>query len=297
MAAEALHVELLHRCPLRCLPCDHRLLGVAELSPALLRAALKEPELRALRLVSFSGGEPLLHPGLAAMLRATGRALPAARLVLLSGLWDAKALGALLRSLPAPLLRRLHIGSSLDGTPAVHDRMRGIPGAFARLERSLALLAAEFPQVSAGLTFTACSVNARHFHGAWLAARRLGVPLGLQFLVPNANTAGLQLDARAAKLLAAGIKAALGDAAGGVLPDAETANLRAALAHLEGKAAAAACGAGSAFFMLSPEGLFYLCPFHKELTARPGEQAGLAARLTGPARKACAGCFLRCAMI
>lgn len=296
MAAEALHVELLHACPLSCAACDHRLLGGARLKPAQLRAVLAEQSWRTLRLVSFSGGEPLLHRGLAAMLRETAAALPAARLVLLSSLYSAEKLRALLRALPTALLPRLHIGSSLDGPPALHDRLRGSPGAFSRLEASLSLLASEFPGVSAGLTFTACSRNAAHFGGAWRAARRLGVPLGVQFLVPNANTPGLELDGRGAARLAAGLRAAMSEK-GAACGATEAANLRGALAFLEGKPGPAACGAGSAFFMFSPEGLFYLCPFHKGITARPGRQQTLRARLAGPARAACAGCFLRCAMI
>ncbi|MEI7530073.1 MAG: hypothetical protein WCK76_14140, partial [Elusimicrobiota bacterium] len=132
------------------------------------------------------------------------------------------------------------------------------------------------------------------FREAWLEARQLGAPLALQFLVPNANTAGLGLKAADRKALGAGIKAVLAEE--GRAAAAGTAGLGAALNFLEGGARPAACGAGLTFFMLSPEGRFYLCPFHKELTAPPAGAGGLRARLKGPGLRVCRGCFLRCAL-
>jgi len=251
------------------------------------------PEFAGVKLVSFSGGEPLLHPGLARIVTQGAAAFPRAALAVLTGLFDTAALKSFMRALPRPLTGRLHLGSSLDGPPAVHDRMRGRPGAFAALEKSQAWLKNNFPGLSSGFTFTATAVNAAYFYETWLTARRLGAPLGLQFLAPNANTAELELKTADSKALAAGIKAVLaaqGRSAAG------TENLRAALAFLRGKPGAPACGAGRTFYMLSPEGRFYLCPFHKELTAPLAGLSKLRGRLKGPARKACGRCFLRCAL-
>ncbi|MCX5791039.1 MAG: hypothetical protein NTY45_02310, partial [Elusimicrobia bacterium] len=265
----------------------------ARLRAARLRPVFAAPEFAELRLVSFSGGEPLLHPELPAIVKRAAAAFPRAALVVLTGLSGAARLKKFMQALPAPLAGRLHLGSSLDGPPRVHDRMRGRPGAFAALKASHAWLKKNFPGLSTGFTFTATSVNAAHFYGAWLTARRLGAPLALQFLAPNANTPGLELRPADKKALAAGITAAL--AARGRLP-AAAASLETALAFLRGSAGAAACGAGRTFFMLSPEGSFYLCPFHKELTSPLAGLPGLRARLKGPARGACGRCFLRCAL-
>jgi len=286
MAAEALHLELLHSCPSACLACDHRHAGPARLTAAALAPIFSSPRFKDLRLISFSGGEPTLHPELAAIMQSAGRAFPAAALVLLSSLYDEKKTLALLRSLPAGLLARLHLGSSLDGPAPVHDKLRGLPGAFAALEKTHAAVKKEFPRLSTGLTFTATRLNAAAFYETWLAAGKLGAPLGLQFLVPNQNTAGLELRAADRKALAAGLEA--------VLAKAPSANLAAALEFLAGKPAHGPCGAGKTFYMLSPEGLFYLCPFRKDLTAPPGAEQTLRRRLP-PSYPSCAACFLRCA--
>lgn len=286
MPAEALHLELLHACPSACLACDHRLAGAASLRAAALGPVFADPRFRGLKLVSFSGGEPLLHPELAAIVRKTGKACPSAALVLLTSLYDGHKALSLLRSLSPALRARLHLGSSLDGPALLHDRLRGLPGAFAALHRGLAAIKKEFPGLSTGLTFTATGLNAASFYEAWQAAEQLGAPLGLQFLVPNPNTAGLELRAEDKKSLAAGLRAAL--------KKKPSENLSAALQFLAGKAPALRCGAGETFYFLAPEGRFYLCPFHKDLAAPLADLASLRARLPAGAAS-CAGCFLRCA--
>lgn len=288
MTPEALHVELLHACPLNCRACDHRLAGRARLKPEDLRRVFSLPELKELRLVSFSGGEPLLYPGLAEALKKAAAAFPAARLVLLSSLYDPAGALRLLRSLPPALLARLHVGSSLDGTPGIHDAMRGRPGAFAALKASLTALRGEFPSLSAGLTFTATRLNAAAFYGAWEEARAMGVPLAPQFLVPNANTAGLELDERARRRMASGLRRAMRRR-----PE-NAAWLRHALDFLSG-GPTGPCGAGLTFLMLSPEAEFYLCPFHKEIRAPLDRPSALRPGGPGYRSRHCSSCFLRCA--
>ncbi|MGD9641534.1 MAG: radical SAM protein [Elusimicrobiales bacterium] len=291
MSVKSLHIELLHACPNACAACDHRLRGDARLPRAALAAVMRDPAFSGLRLASFSGGEPLLYPGLAKVLTDAAAAWPGAALVLLTSLYlPAKAL-ALLRRLPPGVLRRLHIGSSLDGPEPVHDALRGRPGAYAALRRALADIKREFPGVSAGLTFTATSRNASVFYETWSEARALGVPLGVQFLVPNANTAGLELDAAARRALGEGLRRALGET-----PDAEpaAADLRQALSFLGG-GPTTPCGAGVTFLMLAPEGEFYLCPFHKDIKAPLGAPGDLRPPAAGYRGRFCAECFLRCA--
>lgn len=290
MSVNSLHIELLHACPSACAACDHRLRGAARLPRAALAAVMRDPAFSGLRLASFSGGEPLLYPGLAGVLTRAAAAWPGAALVLLTSLYlPAKAL-ALLRRLPPPVLRRLHVGSSLDGPGPVHDALRGRPGAYAALRRALTDLR-EFPGVSAGLTFTATSRNAAVFYEAWSEARAMGVPLGVQFLVPNANTAGLELDAAARRALAAGLRRALEETAAA---SPAAADLRQALGFLGG-GPTTPCGAGVNFLMLAPEGEFYLCPFHKDIKAPLGAPGALRPPAAGYRGRFCAECFLRCA--
>lgn len=291
MGPEALHIELLHGCPNRCLACDHRDLGAARLKPAVLNALFARPELKGLKLVSFSGGEPLLYPGLGAALKGAAKAFSGAALVLLTSLYDSSKVLALLRGLPAAVRGRLHIGSSLDGPAAVHDEMRGRRGSFAALTASLTAIRKEFPGLSAGLTFTATTRNAAAFYAAWTQARALGLPLAPQFLVPNANTTGLDLDPAARKALIAGLRRAAGECAPA---SRQAADLRQALDFLAG-GPAGPCGAGSLFLMLAPEGEFYLCPFLKDIKAPLSSPEALRPPAGGYRTRYCSACFLRCA--
>lgn len=288
MGAEALHIELLHACRLRCLACDHRLAGPGRLSAAALKPIFSAEAFRDLRLVSFSGGEPLLHPELPRILREAAAAWPQAALVLLTSLLEGPALIKALRTLSLAALARLHVGSSLDGPRRVHDAMRGLPGAFSELSKNHAALKKAFPSLSSGFTFTATRLNAAFFYEAWLEAREMGAELGVQFLVPNAGTAGLSLRPRDRAALAAGLRAAL--------RETPSVHLAAALAFLRPERKDAPCGAGRTFFLLSPEGLFYLCPFYKDITAPLAALGGLRRRFTGQADSACSSCFLRCAV-
>lgn len=291
MGPDALHIELLHACPNRCLACDHGTLGAARLEPAALEALYRLQDLEQLKLVSFSGGEPLLYTGLAGAIKGAAAAWPRAALVLLSSLYDAPKALRLLRALPPAVLSRLHLGSSLDGPAAVHDRMRGRKGAFAALKRSLAAIRKEFPLLSAGLTFTATRSNAASFYAAWTEARVLGLPLAPQFLVPNANTSGLDLDVPARKALTAGLRRALDECSPASRPAAD---LRQALDFLAG-GPAGPCGAGGTFLMVAPEGEFYLCPFHKDIRAPLSGAGRLRPPAGGHRTRHCSACFLRCA--
>ncbi|HAF95411.1 MAG: hypothetical protein A2021_01180 [Elusimicrobia bacterium GWF2_52_66] len=295
MRVETLHIELLHACPLKCLACDHRLLGGARLSLEKLGPVLRSPVFRDLRLISFSGGEPALHPELGAIIKAAAGTFSSARLILLSGLSEGSRLENTLKDLTPSVLSRLHIGSSLDGPGPIHDAMRGRAASFARLKTAHARIKTYFPQVSTGFTFTATAINAAYFYEAWKAAgRELGAPLSLQFLVPNANTSRLELKAADKGKLAAGLESAIADRSSAIY-GISAPGLTSALLFLKGKNHALSCGAGKTFLMLSPEGRFYLCPFHKEITASLPGISGLRARLKGPGLKACASCFLRCA--
>lgn len=287
-----LHIELLHACPLKCLACDHRDLGPARLKLSALHTLYARPEFKELKLVSFSGGEPLLYPGLAAALTGAARAFPRAALVLLSSLYDTKKALGLLKRLPPSVRLRLHLGASLDGPAIIHDQMRGRPGAFAALETTLAAVKKEFPGLSYGLTFTATRRNAASFYTAWAEARRLGAQLSPQFLVANANTAGLELDAAARRALGAGLRRALGKCSAA---SREAATLRHALDFLGG-GPAGGCGAGASFLLVAPEGEFYLCPFHKDLKAPLSRPEALRPPAAGHRTRHCPDCFLRCAI-
>lgn len=85
-----------------------------------------------LSCVKFTGGEPFLHPDIMRYIEVTDRENLAVVIETNGTLLDEKEIGALRR------VKRLMVTVSLDGATArIHDRFRGVEGAF---ERSVAAL-------------------------------------------------------------------------------------------------------------------------------------------------------------
>lgn len=310
MTLSELHIELTHACPQNCAPCDHRLAGRALLPISALNKLFLSPSLKGLKTISFSGGEPTLHPEFEAAVQFAARSFPDARIIILTSLYEPARLQAFLRKLPPGLNRRLSVCSSLDGPARVHNYIRGRAKAFSRLKTAHARIRKTCPGVCTGLTFTASVHNASYFYQTWRTAiYDFKAPLGLQFLVKNKNTAGLELTPQGKTALTLDIRKVLAEVnrspqARALYSMEECLRLKLAMDLLAGKPKPAAqCGAGRSFAMLSPEGNFYLCPFHKgiiigSLTSRlnniwTDKNARKAYSKAGSS--ACAACFIRCA--
>jgi MoaA/NifB/PqqE/SkfB family radical SAM enzyme len=148
------------RCNLACLHCysnsgpGHR----ATLPLPLLVGAIADAAAEGYTAISVSGGEPLIWPGLAALLRqARALGLVTALTTNLMPLTP-RRLGDI-----APWLDLMAI--SLDGKPDSHDRMRGRAGAFAAMASRLPGLRAS--GVAFGFIFTLTELNLHEL--AWVA--------------------------------------------------------------------------------------------------------------------------------
>jgi Fe-coproporphyrin III synthase len=157
-----------NRCNCRCVMCDiWKRTGARELSAAELERHMADIERLGVEWVVFTGGEPLMHSDLfrlAAMLRGRG-----IRITILST-------GLLLERDAARIVEGAdEVIVSLDGPPEVHDAIRRVPGAFARMAagiRAVHRLAAEFPVAAR------CTVqlqNAGHLRATVRAAREIGL--------------------------------------------------------------------------------------------------------------------------
>lgn len=121
------------RCNCRCLMCDiWKIRQIREITEADLEPHLAS--LRALKVkwVVFSGGEPLMHSDLsplAHLCRTEG-----IRVTLLTA-------GLLLERHAAKVAACMDdVIVSIDGPPEIHDSIRGVPGAYRRLERGIQAL-------------------------------------------------------------------------------------------------------------------------------------------------------------
>lgn len=131
-----LQLHATRRCNLECLHCYSRS-GPRErdeLPVAVVRDLLDDAAAEGYRVVSLSGGEPLLYRGLAETVRHA-RSLGLACAVITNGTLLGDDAVAMLGELECA------VAISLDGRPAHHDRIRGRAGAFGKLERGLERLA------------------------------------------------------------------------------------------------------------------------------------------------------------
>jgi MoaA/NifB/PqqE/SkfB family radical SAM enzyme len=130
-----------NRCNCRCVMCDiWKRDSVEEISETQLEAQMESIERLGVEWLVLTGGEPLMHSRLfrlCEMIRARN-----IRLTLLSS-------GLLLERFAAEIVDHVDdVIVSLDGPPAIHDRIRRIDGAFARLQSGVGrirTLRREFP--------------------------------------------------------------------------------------------------------------------------------------------------------
>ncbi len=153
------------RCNSRCIMCDtwkssphHPLTGAPELSPQELDDILARNAefLLSVKKVGLTGGEPFLRDDLAEIVRALHKRLPRARMSLVSnGLLTERVLKTLeeIRS----FFPELVFSVSLDGIGQVHDKVRGIPGAYDKALATIKGAQALGFTVTSGMT--ASSIN------------------------------------------------------------------------------------------------------------------------------------------
>lgn len=137
---EKVKVKLIDHCNMRCLKCNH---WVPERRPTADRTnplSREEwlniaPQLNELgvKKVSFTGGEPTLHPGLVDIIRVLSQG--GARCSLTTN--GSRLTGGLGRSLIEAGLRQMRL--SIDGpTAQIHDQSVGVSGAFENLKQGVA---------------------------------------------------------------------------------------------------------------------------------------------------------------
>jgi MoaA/NifB/PqqE/SkfB family radical SAM enzyme len=154
------------RCNCRCVMCDiWKVAETRSLTEADLQPHLDSICRLGVRHIVFSGGEPLMNPGLwplCRVLRAGG-----IRLTLLStGLLFGKHAAAIASELDEAIV-------SLDGPPEVHDQIRGVKHAFDQLQQGIAAVRRYCPAFPVSARTTVQSANFRELRRTVAAARLL----------------------------------------------------------------------------------------------------------------------------
>ncbi len=129
-----------NRCNCRCLMCDiWKIRQVREITVEDLKPHMESLRASKVRWIVFSGGEPLMHSNLISLARICRE--QGIRLTLLTT-------GLLLERYAEMVTRWIDdVIVSIDGPPEVHDAIRSIPGAFARLSAGVSEVRRLRPQM------------------------------------------------------------------------------------------------------------------------------------------------------
>jgi MoaA/NifB/PqqE/SkfB family radical SAM enzyme/glycosyltransferase involved in cell wall biosynthesis len=161
-----------HRCNAHCRHCfddpQRQSIGIdQELSLERIRTLAKS--VGRVGHLSLTGGEPLLRPDLAEIIAAYYAAGVRSFSVSTNGSYPER-IQSLLAQLPAAApYARVIVTISVDGVGPLHDRLRGLPGLYDKVERSLRLLGAArqwLPQLRVHGCFTLTEANAAGFAAA-----------------------------------------------------------------------------------------------------------------------------------
>jgi MoaA/NifB/PqqE/SkfB family radical SAM enzyme len=185
-----LHLEVTHRCDLRCRMCHHWRMKKRkkEISPAELARLLDSSvHLRGIRTAVLTGGEPILRPDLPEIAAVIAKRFPGVSLGILSNLSNTKLLFRRIDECLSRGITRLWLGSSLDGVGPAHDRVRGVRGAYARTMRSARELRDKYPDMDLAFNFTLLPFNADGLIEAYLAAKKMKIWFGAQKVVNHAG--------------------------------------------------------------------------------------------------------------
>jgi len=166
------------RCDARCDFCFSRGRTAAagpELS--LAEIARLAPSVGPLLWLSYSGGEPTLREDLPEITGIFARhCRPVIVLLSTNGLDPQRTAAAAAGLLKAAPRSTVVVKLSLDGPPDLHDRLRGVPGAHARVLQSLGLLrqlATREPRLEVGVNTVFCAANQETTGAVFAAVSRL----------------------------------------------------------------------------------------------------------------------------
>jgi molybdenum cofactor biosynthesis enzyme MoaA len=158
-------------CNLKCMHCyAHATAGPAadELSKAEAKAMIDDLAQFGAPVMLFSGGEPLMRPDLPELARYAVK--KGMRAVISTN-------GTLISSDKAKELKDIglsYVGVSLDGLPEVHDKFRGVPGAFD--DAMAGIRNCMEAGLKVGLRFTVFANNAPEVPGIFDILEKEGIP-------------------------------------------------------------------------------------------------------------------------
>ena len=186
-----LHLELTHRCNLKCVMCHHWEMPFDD--PASVRREMNLDEIKKLvegsallkdvEIVVLTGGEPWLRADIDDILAYLSGALPKARVGVLTNFWNTEMVRRRLTAARERGVKNLWLGSSLDGLEEAHDEVRGQKGAFRGLMDTVAMVRSEFPGIDFSFSFTITPRNYDQLWATYQHVKSMGLWFGAQMVV------------------------------------------------------------------------------------------------------------------
>jgi len=167
-------VNVTNICDARCVMCNiwkNQEGPKSWLSPEMLRTV------KPLSTVSFAGGEPFLHRQIVEIVRAVHQQNPRAKVVFSSNGFRPEPIVEKVRQI-LEFHRNVQVTISLDGVGEVHDRIRGIPGAWNKVNRTFDRLG-EIGLKQRNFAFTITRDNFAALPDVYAHARSKGAGLSL----------------------------------------------------------------------------------------------------------------------
>ena len=158
-----------NKCNGRCIMCD--IWKTYRDNPGLLKEELSLSEIRdffsdkesfkRLDFVYLSGGEPFLRADLPDIVSCIHECKPTCTVYIATNGFLTDRIVDAIREILA-FHPRLQIGVSLDGINEMHDKIRGVKGAFKKTRKTLFALRENFPNLHIQVTMTVTPINLRH---------------------------------------------------------------------------------------------------------------------------------------
>lgn len=142
----------------------------------LERHLFTSPALAGVLTVGLTGGEPFLRRDIAAVCRSLYNHLPQAQIsIVTNGLRPERIAATAAEIVQTHPGRGLAVAVSLDGYGPTHDTVRGVPGNFERVMRTVSLLKAQAPTVALGLSHTISPATMGDSVRCYELSRELGI--------------------------------------------------------------------------------------------------------------------------
>lgn len=188
-----LHIELTHRCNLKCVMCHHwempfkdpasvsREMDLKQIRKMVTNAKL----LKDVEIVVLTGGEPWLKRDIVDIVVFLSEHFPKASIGVLTNFWNTEMVRKRLVELKERGVDRLWLGSSLDGLEKTHDRIRGQKGAFQGLIKTAEMIRRDFPGMDFSFSFTITPKNYRELWPTYCFVKGMGLWFGAQMVVDH----------------------------------------------------------------------------------------------------------------